>query len=51
MLEPDQDQVLNVVSIELPESTYPPIKGRIKDRAKFWEKVLQAAPFVLKIVT
>ena len=34
VLELDQDQALNIVSIELPEPTYPPIKGRIKDRAK-----------------
>ena len=51
VLEPDPDQALNVIDIDLSESTYPPIKGRLKDRARFWEEVLQASPFVLKIVT
>ena len=51
VLEPNPDQALNVVNIELPRSTYPSIKGRIKDRANFWEVVLQASPFVMKIVT
>ena len=51
VLEPDPDQALNVLDIDLSESTYPPIKGRLKDRARFWEEVLQASPFVLKIVT
>ena len=39
------------LDIDLSESTYPPIKGRLKDRARFWEEVLQASQFVFEIVT